>query len=58
MLLFYLSEYETFGVVLVEALALGKPVIATKCGGPESIVTPEVGYLISKNSEKEMTDVL
>lgn len=52
------SEYETFGVVLVEALALGKPVIATKCGGPESIVTPEVGYLISKNSEKEMTDAL
>ncbi|WP_252726207.1 glycosyltransferase [Acinetobacter indicus] len=49
------SEYETFGVVLVEALALGKPVIATKCGGPESIVTPEVGYLISKNSESEMT---
>ena len=50
------SEYETFGVVLVEALALGKPVIATKCGGPESIVTPEVGYLISKNSEREMTN--
>lgn len=52
------SEYETFGVVLVEALALGKPVIATKCGGPESIVVPEVGYLISKNSEKEMIDSL
>ncbi|MCO8056731.1 MULTISPECIES: glycosyltransferase [Acinetobacter] len=52
------SEYETFGVVLVEALALGKPVIATKCGGPESIVIPEVGYLISKNSEKEMIDSL
>lgn len=52
------SEYETFGVVLVEALALGKPVIATKCGGPESIVAPEVGYLISKNSEREMTNAL
>ena len=52
------SEYETFGVVLVEALALGKPVIATKCGGPESIVVPEVGYLISKNSEREMANGL
>lgn len=52
------SEYETFGVVIVEALALGKPVIATKCGGPESIVTPEVGYLISKNSAKEMAAAL
>lgn len=52
------SEYETFGVVLVEALALGKPLIATKCGGPESIVAPEVGYLIPKNSEREMTNAL
>ena len=44
------SEYETFGVVLIEALALGKPVVATRCGGPESIVTDEVGVLVEKNS--------
>ncbi|XES59850.1 glycosyltransferase [Citrobacter freundii] len=44
------SEYETFGVVLIEVLALGKPVVATRCGGPESIVTDEVGVLVEKNS--------
>lgn len=44
------SDFETFGVVLIEALALGKPVIATKCGGPESIVHPSVGYLAEKGS--------
>ncbi|UIP27228.1 glycosyltransferase [Photobacterium sp. TLY01] len=44
------SEYETFGVVLVEALALGKPVIATRCGGPESIVIDKVGILVDKNN--------
>ena len=41
------SRYETFGVVVVEALALGKPVIATRCGGPESIIRKEDGILIS-----------
>lgn len=40
------SRYETFGVVVIEALALGKPVIATRCGGPESIVRKEDGILI------------
>lgn len=44
------SEYETFGVVIIEALALGKPVVATRCGGPESIIVPEVGYIVDKNS--------
>lgn len=40
------SHYETFGVILIEALALGKPVLATRCGGPESIVQPDDGLLV------------
>lgn len=39
------SGIETFGVVLIEALSRGKPVIATKCGGPESIVEESNGLL-------------
>ncbi len=44
------SQCETFGVALIEALACGKPVVATRCGGPESIVTtPELGALCAPN---------
>jgi len=44
---FVLSSYvETFGVVVIEALSQGMPVIATKCGGPESIVLPDDGILV------------
>ncbi len=52
------SHFETFGVVLVEALALGRPVIATKCGGPESIVTPQDGYLVPPNEVNLLAEAM
>ncbi len=40
------SRHESFGIVFVEAGVSGKPVVATRCGGPELIVTPESGVLV------------
>lgn len=40
------SRGETFGIVYIEAMAKGKPVIATICGGPESFVNESNGLLI------------
>lgn len=40
------SRRETLGMVLIEALACGTPVVATRCGGPEDIVTDDVGVLV------------
>lgn len=41
------SRFETFGVVAIEALATGAPVVATRSGGPESIITERfLGQLV------------
>ena len=40
------SRYETFGVVYIEALASGTPVIGTFNGGAEDIITHDNGYIV------------
>jgi glycosyltransferase involved in cell wall biosynthesis len=52
------SHYETFGVVLIEALACGKPVLATACGGPESIINAHNGLLVPPKDIEALADGL
>ena len=46
--LVHTSYVETFGVVLVEAISLGVPIITTNCGGPSDIFEPEMGYMVQE----------
>jgi len=52
------SKYETFGIVLVEAMASGIPVVATKCGGPSDIVTDINGILVDIDNSTQMRDAI
>jgi teichuronic acid biosynthesis glycosyltransferase TuaC len=52
------SRRESFGAVLIEAMACGTPVVATRCGGPEEVVTPDVGRLVPPNDSAALTAAL
>lgn len=48
------SRRESFGNVLIEAMATGTPVVSTRCGGPESIVSAATGRLVAPEAPEEM----
>lgn len=48
------SLFESFGCAIAEGTMLGKPVVATKSGGVESIVNKDNGILVEKGSEEEV----
>jgi len=48
------SRGETFGIAFIEALAFGKPLLATRCGGPEDIVHAGNGLLVPLNSVDDL----
>lgn len=50
------SYKETFGVVLIEALATGIPVIGSRCGGPESIIDENCGYIFEPGNFLELSE--
>ena len=53
------SDHETFGLPIVEAMAAGKPSVATKCGGPESIVnSSSLGRLVNKGDYEVLAEAM
>jgi glycosyltransferase involved in cell wall biosynthesis len=52
------SDFETFGVVVIEALASGRPVVVTASGGPDHLVTTANGLLIPTRNKSALRDAL
>ena len=53
------SEREPFGIVVVEAMSLGKPVVATLPGGPEEIITDGTdGRLVPWNRPDALAEAI
>ncbi|MBA3327159.1 MAG: glycosyltransferase [Solirubrobacterales bacterium] len=52
------SNDEPFGIVLLEAMALGVPVLAVDRGGPREIVREGSGMLVATGSPPELADAV
>ena len=48
----YPSESEPFGLVLIEAMGCGTPVIGADSGGPKDFVTQETGALVPESPDR------
>jgi glycosyltransferase involved in cell wall biosynthesis len=47
------SYREPFGLVFIECMACGTPVIGADSGGPRDFVTPEVGVLVPETDDRQ-----
>ena len=52
------STFETFGVNIIESLAIGRPCVVFDSGGPRDIMRSNDGILVSENSSHAFANAI
>jgi len=52
------SRQETFGIAPAEALSVGRPVVSTRCGGPEEFVDDSCGAVVEPCDAQALADAI
>lgn len=52
------SNFETFGMTVAEALRCGKPIISTRCGGPEEFLNEGNSIIINPKNNHELSNAI
>lgn len=52
------SRREGFGNVVVEAMAAGLPVLATRCPGPEALIAADAGWLVPREDPRALATAI
>ncbi len=50
------SRYDLFGMVAIEAMACGRPVIVSKNAGVHKLISEEYGYVVDPHNERELSE--
>ncbi len=52
------TRFESFGVVFIEAMSCGIPVVGTRSGGPEEIIIPETGLVTDIDNALQIANAM